>query len=494
VGLTGVNSAGLGYVGGLAGKNSKTIGNVFVTGSVTGINDYVGGLTGYNNSTISNAYTIGSVIGSSNDVGGLAGYNDSTISNVYSGSNVTGDNNHTGGLTGYNFGLISNASATGSVTGNVYVGGLAGYNGGSLSYTFAAGAVSGTTTGGLVGRNYIGTVNNSFWDADSTGQSSGYGLSSGSTWTDNAPLYSSTGSTAFQSASYIGFNISASGGSSAIWRIYEGKSYPLLRGFLAPLTVTAIDLTKGFDNIPYSGGNGVSYSTAPNANLLGTVSFSGTSQGATAIGGPYGIIPSGLYSNQQGYDISYVNGALNIVPATATVTVTIAGSGSVNSHNQGTTNYGCNKVNGGICDPMTFAYNDQVTLSPTGSNSTFSAWSGAFNGSDNPLVFTITGNKAVTATFTPDPSRARVVSDPATRYYTIGAALAAPTQDGEIRALETPDFVETITMTNSRNLKLRGGFTALDFSDVGRTGYSIIDGWLKIKAGKLTVERVKVRP
>jgi hypothetical protein len=69
-----------------------------------------------------------------------------------------------------------------------------------------------------------------------------------------------------------GWNIANTGGSSAVWRIYEGNTTPLLRSFLKPLpvypdgtyAVTGVDATHVFG--------------------------SGT----------------GIYSDQQGYDISFV--------------------------------------------------------------------------------------------------------------------------------------------------------------------------------------------
>src|SRR5580700_2153523 len=100
------------------------------------------------------------------------------------------------------------------------------------------------------------------------------------------------------------------------WVMYEGLSDPLLSGFMTPLTVTAINTNRiyGQDNPAF----GVSYSTTPNGNLLGTVAYGGTAQTATNVGS-YVISPSGLYSNQAGYIISYANGTLTIDPATLTV-------------------------------------------------------------------------------------------------------------------------------------------------------------------------------
>jgi hypothetical protein len=85
----------------------------------------------------------------------------------------------------------------------------------------------------------------------------------------------------------------------------------------ATLTITANNFTKAYDGTAYSGGNGVTYSgfvtgeTAATAGMFtGTLAYSGTSQGATAVGSSYTIIPSGLSSAN--YTIIYVNGTLTI--------------------------------------------------------------------------------------------------------------------------------------------------------------------------------------
>ena len=132
---------------------------------------------------ISNCYATGSVSGGNKYIGGLAGSNiGSTISNCYAVGPVDG-NDSTGGLVGFNywFGTISNCYATGTVDGNAHTGGLVGHNDGSygcstISNCYATGAVDGNDeTGGLVGYNYDGTVSASFWDIETTGQSSSAG-------------------------------------------------------------------------------------------------------------------------------------------------------------------------------------------------------------------------------------------------------------------------------------------------------------------------------
>jgi hypothetical protein len=83
---------------------------------------------------------------------------------------------------------------------------------------------------------------------------------------------------------------------------------------MTALTVTANSATKTYDGMGTTGGNGVTYSTTPNGNLLGTVSYSsGINVGSAT------ITPGGLYSNQQGYIISYVGGALTVNKADLTI-------------------------------------------------------------------------------------------------------------------------------------------------------------------------------
>ena len=89
----------------------------------------------------------------------------------------------------------------------------------------------------------------------------------------------------------------------------------------APLTVTAVNDTKVYNAVGYSGGHGVTYSGfkfSDNAlSLGGTLTYSGTSQGAVNVG-TYVITPSGYTSGN--YTIGYVNGALTITKAPLTVT------------------------------------------------------------------------------------------------------------------------------------------------------------------------------
>jgi hypothetical protein len=82
------------------------------------------------------------------------------------------------------------------------------------------------------------------------------------------------------------------------------------------LTITADSATQTYSNVPYSGGNGVTYTgfvNGENSSVLGgTITFGGNSQGAVNVG-TYTIIPSGLSSSN--YKINYVDGTLTINPA-----------------------------------------------------------------------------------------------------------------------------------------------------------------------------------
>ena len=378
---SGVSSGGNDSVGGLAGYNTGTVSNSYSTGSVTttdnssGGDDSVGGLAGYNSTgTISNSYSTGSVTNTDNSysygddsVGGLAGYNTGTVSNSYSTGSVTNtDNSHggydfvgglagdnagtieysystgsvtntdnsygddsVGGLAGYNTGTVSNSYSTGSVTntdystyGNDRVGGLAGYNNtGTISNSYSTGSVTITyssgygsdfvldSVGGLAGYNNTGTITDSYWDTTTSGQSS----SAGGTGLTDAHMK--------LSSYFTDFNITTdpSLASSYIWFQYDGNTYPLLRSFMTPLTVSA-DATVTYNGRAQTGTPTTSYSIATDtSDISGTLTYTNPSNAVNA--GTYNFTNlGGLYSNQQGYIISYVNGTLTINPADINIT------------------------------------------------------------------------------------------------------------------------------------------------------------------------------
>jgi filamentous hemagglutinin family protein len=340
---TGAVSAA-GTVGGLVGYNYGTVNGSYATGVVTAATNSfdVGGLVGSNYNMVTNSYATGAVNGASGstDVGGLVGYNygqtGATVSNSYATGAVSGATN-VGGLVGYNFAgpfstsaTVTNSYATGSVTGlpNAFdVGGLVGYNYGqtpsglntptaTVSNSYSTGAVSAGSgaahVGGLVGNNVANsgasaTVGSSFWNQTTSGQTTSVG---------GTPL---TTAQMLQQASFTGLDFTNT------WVMYEGLTNPLLRNFMTPLTVTANDATETYSGLAYSGGNGVTYSVTPSGSLLGSLTYGGTSQGAINAAS-YTLTPQGLYSNQQGYLITFVGGTLTVNPADLQIT---ANNGSV---------------------------------------------------------------------------------------------------------------------------------------------------------------------
>ncbi|MFP6849988.1 MAG: MBG domain-containing protein [Pseudomonas sp.] len=290
-----------------------------VGGSVLG-SYKVGGLVGGNEGTISNAYNTGSVSGTS-QVGGLLGDNESgTISNAYATGSVSGAN-YVGGLIGYNSSAtISNTYATGSVSGTNYVGGLVGYSQwGTITNTYATGSVSGTdSVGGLLGYKHLGTINSSFY---ATTNAAGNAINnSGATtapFSGNANGTAKTWAELTQASTFTGWDIATTSGSNAIWRIYDGYSGPLLRSFLKSVTVTVDSTGKVYDGTN-SLVAGASYSLSDNsAPLLGNASYTSV---ATRNAGTYALGLTGLYSNQQGYDISVAAGSYTIAKADLSVT------------------------------------------------------------------------------------------------------------------------------------------------------------------------------
>ncbi len=234
--LEGVEVWGVSVVGALAGCNGGTIENCNVSGSVSarfnagGLAGYnwsgaitrcraavdvtgtgggtLGGLVGYNNGTIAGSRATGSVTSSSgSSIGGLVGamgefgcfvtsergliVNCCATGNVSSGAGSW----WLGGLVGSSTeGTIANCYATGPVAageGSFLLGGLVGENGAPGGYAAEPGLHMGTIVncyatgsvtvggspggGGLVGRNFDGTVLNSFWDAETSGLDSSDG-------------------------------------------------------------------------------------------------------------------------------------------------------------------------------------------------------------------------------------------------------------------------------------------------------------------------------
>jgi filamentous hemagglutinin family protein len=324
--VTGSITATTGNAGGLIGSNDGgNVTNSFALGTVTGT-DNVGGLVGMNDNTqikigqINHSYARGSVNGA-NDVGGLVGLSqDGIIHGSYATSDVTATGNEAGGLVGGNttqggaignINIIDTSYATGSVTGQARAGGLVGYNQVNVSNSYATGKTTGSTdVGGLIGL-HLGDINNSYWDTQATVQANPIGTNNGTT----ANLTGLTTVQMHQLSSFANFGTSIdAGGTTAVWRIYDGNTAPLLRYFLTPITVTVNSIANSHPTLVYNGANQTfsfqttqSYSNPLGASLSGDPTTLLTANGTNA--GNYGatLNQNALYSNQQGFDISLVD-------------------------------------------------------------------------------------------------------------------------------------------------------------------------------------------
>ena len=169
-------------------------------------------------------------------VGGLVGDNDQgTVTDSYTTGSVTGGvvgNGTAGGLVGFNWwGTVSNSYSTATVTGSSGAGGLVGLNDGTVSDSYATGNVTGEwEVGGLVGYNYAGTMSNSFWDTETSGQStSAGGTGKNTTEMQDIATFTDTETEGLDEP----WDIITVGGPGTrnllyIWNIVDDETYPFL--------------------------------------------------------------------------------------------------------------------------------------------------------------------------------------------------------------------------------------------------------------------------
>ena len=178
------NVSGNERVGGLIGEKTSTsvIDGCYTSGNING-SKQVGGLIGYlNGGTLSKSFSITTVNASIESVGGLVGYSsqNSKVAESFSNSKVTTLNRYAGGIIGFSmFTTIENCYSLSTVVGTNRIGGIVGYAVTStvIKTCYNKGAVSGGTSnlGGLVGQNISATVTNSFWDTETSKQTTSAG-------------------------------------------------------------------------------------------------------------------------------------------------------------------------------------------------------------------------------------------------------------------------------------------------------------------------------
>jgi filamentous hemagglutinin family protein len=395
LGLTGGSVTGDSGAGALAGSvgTGGAITNSHSSAAVTA-NIYAGGLAGHNAGLISNSYAMGNVTAVIN-TGGLAGTNSGTVTGSYATGNVLGSN--AGGLAGVNTNAITNSYASGAVgtSSDHTTGGLAGINSGTITNSYANGLVAGSLeTGGLVGWDNGGTVNSSFWDTQTSGQAvSGGGMGK----TSAEMMQAST----FTSAGWSASNL---GGDGTTWRIYEGHTGPLLRGFLSGLTLANT-------NVTYNGNTQAGATTA-------TAGVSGSNASARNAGS----YVTGYYSGQQGYDI--IGGGLDIAKADLTFTTTDVSKtydGNLSAVGTAVVTAGTALLGGDTASGGSFAFTDKNAGTGNKSVTTASVSVNDGNGGNNYNVSYVTNTSS---TITP-------------KALTYSTAAANKTYDGNTTATAT---------------------------------------------------------
>jgi hypothetical protein len=216
-------------VGGLVGYNHGSISYSSISGKVEGYSNS-GGLVGYNNGNISNSSASVEVTGS-DFLGGLVGANAGNIIQSHASSKVDGVD-FLGGLVGVSDGTIRNSYATGDVTAsNGYAGGLVGANDGNISNSYAIGKVEiqGGYAGGLISVSNGGNVINSYWDKETTKQTTSAG---------SKRSYGKSTAEMKQQATFVDWDF------DNIWEIEENERYPELK-WVADARLSGLTLSEG---------------------------------------------------------------------------------------------------------------------------------------------------------------------------------------------------------------------------------------------------------
>lgn len=176
--------------------------------------------------------------------------------------------------------------------------------------------------------------------------------------------------------------------------------------------------------------------------------------------------------------------------STALLTVDFLGTGSGAVYSSPDDGIICLKDDGSSDCSQSYYTGTIVTLMPVVSNSTFTGWSGACTNVVGNCTVTMNAAESVTASFTGNPPTVIIEGDTTlTPYYSIDTALAASAG----RTVKARDIIFTepeVLMSSADSILFKGGYNA-GFTD--QTGYTVIDGSLKISNGTLIVERLEIR-
>ena len=273
-----------------------------VDGNVEG-HDSVGGIVGYAEDTeIRNVSYAGRVVGKQS-VGGIVGCAwGGSIQNAWNAGAVSGTGHSAGGIVGYarEAAKIQNVCNTGAITGNERVGGIVGAIADStLQNAWSTGSVTGSqTVGGIVGEADGGTV--TVRHAVSKTGSAGQAVGASSNGTDVTDVKVAPEADMKLAATYTSWQdehgkalVATEGGKGLPWRIYDGKTTPLLTALMKGTK----RLEKTYDGKTFGDGDAHILSDTPLEKNVGTRDARGIYSdafGYDLIGSTYRITPKEL--------------------------------------------------------------------------------------------------------------------------------------------------------------------------------------------------------
>ena len=300
---------------------------------------YVGLFGTAKNARIENVSLVDGNVKGDQRVGGIVGtMENSTVQNVSNAGQVEVPGNFVGGIVGEMIGgTVQNASNAGQVKGWMNIGGIVGaMSNGTIQNASNVGAVAGSFVGGIVGAVTVGTVRN-VWNAGQvTGNQSVGGIAgkmSGgkviqAVWKTGTAAHAvdPDNNTAFekdrhehteeemkQAATYANWKdesgnplVATEGGKGTPWRIYDGKTMPLLTGLMKGTK----RLAKVYDGKAFGDGDAHIHFDTPAEKNVGTYSAADVYSdpfGYDLIGSTYRIAPrvltlSGIAAQTKGYD------------------------------------------------------------------------------------------------------------------------------------------------------------------------------------------------
>ena len=188
-------------------------------------------------------------------------------------------------------------------------------------------------------------------------------------------------------------------------------------------------------------------------------------------------------AGQNGGTTATCSASASVYQATVTIIASNGGSGSVTSNPSG--------INclSGTCSANFTPGSSLLLMARANTDSTFSGWGGDCSSSGvADCTVSMTADHKATATFTLTPY-ARVnnaVYGTLTKAYeAVGMSSA-----GVIEA-QAHTFIENLVFSRGSDITLRGGFDS--GYNAARTGYTVLNGTLKINSGRLVADRLVIR-